>query len=326
MKKLVFLLIIFVAVLGGIAMVGCQKPSIPTEILLVPQKADAIAKVRIDEILNDEDLADLYARYAVTDPNAPQTLRLALDELKDETGIDLRYFNEAVLFADTSTVEAEVPYFGAIVECNVPAKYFIEVLGKLGVMNFETQKYEDYKIRTLDGEVSIVFLNKELMAVGPINVVKDVIDVGLGKSKPMKGKPYELYDALDDPLLKGAFKVPWMISRDIATVIPLDGQRRVDLAPLRDVDMFGFVLDKKGSTISIEVELHFSNRSSAIDGSESIRSFIAGAEYVAPSPETRNLFKRVRVMTYDSQLSIELEATLSEIKDLIGALEKENIL
>jgi len=307
-------------------LIGCQRPSIPTQTLVVPEKADAIAKIKIAKILNDEDIADLYARYAVTDSNAPQTLRLALDELKEETGIDLRYFDEAVLFADTSTLENAIPYCGAIVECNVPAEYFFEVLGQLGAMNFETQKYSGYKIHTFNGDVSIVFLNSELMAVGPENVVKDVIDVGLGKGKPISGKPYELYDALDNPLFKGASKVPWMVSKEIPTGWPRYEERSVDLRPLRDVDMVSAVLDKSGSTINIQVHLHFVSSSSAIDTSESIQDLIAWAEYTLPLPELSNIVDATHVVIYNNKVSVELDVTLVEIKDLIGALERENLL
>lgn len=324
-KKLTIGFVLGIFILSTM-LTGCQKPSIPTGTLLVPEKADAIAKVRIAEILDDEDIADLYARYAVTDPYAPQTLRLALDELKDETGVDFRYFDEAVLFADTSTIEAEAPYFGAIVECDVSAEYFFEDLRQFGGMNFETQKYSGYKIHTFNGDVSIVFLNSELMAVGPENVVKDVIDVGLGKSKPMSGKPYELYDALDNPLFKGACKVPWMVSKEIPTDWPPYEERNVDLRPLRDVDMVSAVLDKSGSTINIQVHLYFVSSSSAIDTSECIQDLIAWAEYTLPLPELSNIVDRTHVVVYNSQVLVELDITASEIKDLIGALERENLL
>ena len=334
MKKKIFsvsfALVVAVSLLAvmpaTVMLIGCQKPLVTIETLLVPEKADAIAKVKISEILNDEDIADLYARYAVTDPYAPQTLRLALDELKEETGVDLRYFNEAVLFADTSTIEAQVPYLGAIIECNVPAKYFFEALEKLGSVNFEIQKYHAYTIHVLDDEVGIVFLNEELMVVGPVNVVKDVIDVGLGKGRPISGKPYELYDALDNPLLKATLKVPWMISKEIPTEIPLDDEPAVDLGPLRDVDMVSCVLDKSGSTIKIQVHLYFVNSSSAIDASESIQELITGAKHIWPVLEIRNLLNKVQVVTYGSQVLVGFDATLAEIKDLIGALERENLL
>ena len=44
---------------GFLIQIGCQSPSIQTATTLVPEKADAIAKVKIAEILNDEDIADL---------------------------------------------------------------------------------------------------------------------------------------------------------------------------------------------------------------------------------------------------------------------------
>ncbi len=326
MKRAALLLVAFLALSASVATVGCQKSSISTETLLVPGRADGVAKVKVAEILNDEDIADLYARYAVTDPYAPQTLRLALDEFKEETGIDLRYFDEAVVFGDLSTLETGTLYCGAIVECNIPAKYFFEAFCQLTDTDFETEKYDGYKIYTLDGEVSIVFLNKELIAIGPQNAVKDVIDVGLGKAKPISGELYELYAALGNPLYKGACKVPWAIGKEIPPDWPPDEERSVDVRPLRDVGMVGVVLDKNGSAMNAQIQLHFRSSASAIDTSECIKNLKAWTRYIMPLAELTNIVDAIHVVVYDSRVSVELDVTLSEIKDLIGALGRGNHL
>jgi len=324
-KRAVLLLVAFLALSASVATVGCHKSSISKEMLLVPNRADGIAEIKVAEILNDEDIADLYARYAVTDPYAPQTLRLALDEFKEETGIDLRYFNEAVVFVDLSTLETGTLYCGAIVECNIPAKYFFEAFCQLTDTDFETEKYDGYKIYTLDGEVSIVFLNKELIAIGPQNAVKDVIDVGLGKAKPISGELYELYAALDNPLFRGACKVPWAIGKEIPPDWPPEEERSVDLRPLREIDMVSAALDKNGSAMNAQIQLHFRSSASAIDTSECIKNLKAWTKYIMPLPELSNIVDAIHVVVYDSRVSVELDVTLSEIKDLIGALERENL-
>lgn len=305
---------------------GCQKPSISTETLLVPEKANAIAKVKIAKILNDKDIADLYARYVVTDPDAPQTLRLALDELKEKIGVDLRYFDEAVLFADVSTLENGIPYWGAIVECNVPAKYFFEVLGEPRGTHSETQKYRSYKIYTFKDEISFTFLDSNLLTVGSENAVKDVIDVRLGRSKPISGELYELYDALDNPLFKGASKVPWTITKQIPTELPLDNELIVNLRPLRDVYMVSCVLDKSGETIYIEVQMQLATNSSAVDAKRSAEDLITGAKRMWPLPEVNDLLDKVQVSIYDSQVLVKFDATITELEDLIGAFEREYLL
>ncbi|MBN1856656.1 MAG: hypothetical protein JW846_06875, partial [Dehalococcoidia bacterium] len=48
----------------SLVLVGCQGASATEESFPVPERADAIAKVKLAEILNDADTADLYAYSA----------------------------------------------------------------------------------------------------------------------------------------------------------------------------------------------------------------------------------------------------------------------
>lgn len=306
------LLVIGLSILTILSMllIGCQRPSIEIAATLVPEKADAIAKVRIAEILNDEDISDLYACIAAIDPHAPQTLNLALDEFEDETGIDLRYFNEAVLFADTSTIEATVPYLGAIVECNIPAKQVFEILRRLGIRNYKVYTYSGYETYSLDDDIGIAFLSSKLVAVGPRNVVEDIIDVSNGRSKPIEGELYEMYEELGNPLVKAVSRVPPSVSQEFPIEIPLD--------------IAAGTLDKDSSTIYLQLQLYFASSSIASDSKDVIQGLIAGVKYIYPQPEIRNMLNRVEVVTYDSQVSVQAEATVDEVKDLTSVLK--NIL
>lgn len=294
-------------VLLSMLLTGCQKSPVTIETLLVPEKADAIAKVKIAEILNDEDIADLYACIAAIDPSAPQTLKLALDELRDETGVDLGYVNEAVLFADTATIEATVPYFGAIVECNIPAKQVFEILQLLRIKNYEAYTYSDYNIYSLADDINIAFLSSRLVAIGPRNVVEDIIDVGLSKSTPISAELYQLYESLGNPLLKGVFKVPPLVSQEFPIEIP--------------IDMAACTFDKDKSIMYLQLQLYFASSAIASDSADIIQGLIAGVKYIYPQPEIRNMLNKVDVATYDSQVSLQAEVTVDEVKDLISVLE-----
>ena len=311
----------------SILLTGCQKSPVTIETPLVPEKADAIAKVRIAEILNDEDIADLYTCIAAIAPSAPQTLKLALDELRDETGVDLRDLKEAVVFADTSAgappeavslpntpggastgeVEARIPYAGGIVECNIPAKQVFEILQLLGIKNYEVYTYSDYNIYSLADDINIAFLSSKLVAVGPRDVVEDIIDVGLGKSTPISAELDQLYESLGDPLVKGVYKVPPSVTQGIPIEIP--------------IDMAACTFDKGNSIMYLQLQLYFASSSTASDSADIIQGLIAGVKYIYPQPEIRNMLNKVDVATYDSQVSLQAETTVDEVKDLISVLE-----
>ena len=93
---------LLVLVFMSAIVVGCETPGTGpglTAIELVPQDANLVANIQISEIINDQDLSDAYAEFE-SEPGQPQTLEEALDELVNETGIDLRDFSEVVIFAD----------------------------------------------------------------------------------------------------------------------------------------------------------------------------------------------------------------------------------
>jgi len=326
MKKLLMISSMILTMLSML-LIGCQEALVPPQALLVPERANAIAKVKIAEILNDEDTAALYAYYAaeVEDPYTPRTLEEALDKIKEETGVDLRYFDEAMLFADISTLENAIPYWGVIVTCNVPAKHLFEISKLFGGEELPRQEYNGYEIYVIDSELGFTFLSSELIVIGPLSPVKDVIDTRLGSNRPISGTIYDLYEGLGDPLVKLAFNIPPELKREIPETFEESGFS-VNLLPLRDIATVSCVLDKRGEIITAKAELHFMNTLSAETTRELIEDFMTLSKYLWPSPEIKDLLQKVQVTNYDSQVSVDFDATLTEIKDLIGALERENLL
>jgi predicted small lipoprotein YifL len=79
---------------------------------LVPAEANLIAQVQVSEILQDPDLATLYDQTP-KNPGDPQTFQELLVQTQEETGIDFRQFNTAILFGD---ITRDNEYFGVIAQ------------------------------------------------------------------------------------------------------------------------------------------------------------------------------------------------------------------
>ncbi|MGB2884285.1 MAG: hypothetical protein WBC47_01710, partial [Dehalococcoidia bacterium] len=107
--------LIIVALLVSL-LVGCNGTAETiTPIELVPQSADIVGKINMSQILEDKDLTGLYDSLP-KDSDTPQTFDDAVDMVIEEAGIDLRDFEEALIFGDTSSGTEDTNYFGAIVE------------------------------------------------------------------------------------------------------------------------------------------------------------------------------------------------------------------
>ena len=143
LKKLFSWLLVLVLMLTMV--VGCKAPETElTAIELVPQDANLIAEIQVSKILNDKDLRDAYAK-AEKEPGQPQTVDEALEELVEESGIDLRDVSNAVIFADMTTMNVE-EYLGMIVEGTFNEKQFIDNIEQEMEEEFTTSDYKGYTL------------------------------------------------------------------------------------------------------------------------------------------------------------------------------------
>ena len=140
LKYILFLLLTSVLVL--VPVTGCKESKfIPVD--LVPQGANLIANVQISKIVNDRDIRDAYDKFE-KEAGQPRTAEEGLDELVEETGIDIDDFSQAVVFADTNKMERN-DYIGFIAEGDFNEKRFINNIEDRTGERFSISDYKGYK-------------------------------------------------------------------------------------------------------------------------------------------------------------------------------------
>ena len=312
LKKLFSWLLVLVFM--SVIVVGCGAPGL-TAIELVPQDANLIANIQLSKIINDRDLRDAYDE-AEKEPGQPQTVEEALDELVEETGIDLRDFSEVVIFADITTLE-QAGYLGVIVEGTFNETQFIDNIEQEAGEELITSDYKGYGLYTDEGEeFGIAFLSNRVLLLGTMEAVKDAIDVSKGDREQVGGIILDAYNRLGDALIKFAFEVPEE-AREALTEELVPGEIPISLDPFADIDIVGFAISKRAETITIQINPHFLSTDSAQDAKDTLSGAISLFKGVLQVPEIKELLGKIEVSVTDSWVTIVLEMTLSEIESLI---------
>ena len=313
-KSLSWLLVLVLILLT--AAIGCNKaPGTElTAIELVPQQVNLLANIQVTRIINDPDFQDAYDA-ATKEPGQPQTFEEALNELVKETGLDLRQFSEATVFADITTME-QADYVGCVAEGTFDEKEFIDNIESNTGEQFNTSDYKGYKLYTdEDQELSLAFLSDSMLLLGTIRAVKDAIDVSKGVRKPVGGAILDTYNQLGDALIKFAFEFPEEARRALAEGVA-PGEIPVSLEPFADIDIIGFLLNKEADTITIRITPHFLSTDSANDARDTLGGAITMFKGMLQDPEMKELLGKIQVTADGSWLAIAFEITLSEIERL----------
>lgn len=307
-----------VLVLMLVTVAGCGAPEL-TAIELVPQGANLIAEIQVSKIINDQDLRDAYDE-AEKEPGQPQTVEEALDELIEETGIDLGDFSQAVIFADITTIE-QARYLGCIFEGTFDKKQFIDNIEEKMGEEFTTSDYKGYKLYTdEEAEFVIAFLSARILLAGTTEAVKDAIDVSKGDREPVGGIILDVYNRLGDALIKCAFELPEE-AREALTEELVPGEIPISLEPFADIDMLGFSINKEADTITAQIESHFLNMDSAQDAKDTLSGAISLFKGTLQDPEIKELLGKIEVTVTDSWMTIAFEITLSEIEQLVETFQ-----
>jgi hypothetical protein len=104
----VFVTLVLLTACGSAAQVAAPEN-------LIPAGANLIAQIQVSQLLQDPDFATLYDQ-APKSSGDPQSFQELLDMAQEETGIDFRQFNSAILFGDISRDDE---YFGVIAQGQV---------------------------------------------------------------------------------------------------------------------------------------------------------------------------------------------------------------
>ena len=171
--------------------------------LLVPSDANLIAEIQVAKILRDAGLQDLCAQ-APKESEDPQTLDEALDLAFEESGIDFRNFQSAVLFSDVARAE---DYVGVIANGQFDESQLIAAMESEVGLSFTAQDYQGVRLHVDESDPdapAIAVLDSSILIAGTLPAVKSVIDVREGNLPPMSGPAYDAFNGLGTPLIRMA--------------------------------------------------------------------------------------------------------------------------
>ncbi|MFC1893652.1 hypothetical protein ACFLYR_06470 [Chloroflexota bacterium] len=309
-----------------------STPSIPSSLsLFVPQRADLIAKIDIQQIVNDGDFNYLCQQWTSEVADNPQTLNQMLDTMYLETGIDPRDFNEAVVYTNTlelanfagASRSPGVPYFGALAMGTFSEENLIGSVELKSHTKFDTYMYKGSKVYTYTEDqvalLGITCVDDQLIIIGSVIAVEDTIDVMVGDKQPINGAVYDLYETLGDVVIKMASTVPSVITSQLPTRTDIEGED-VNLQSLGNVTMVGLTFDKIDSTTITEVQLHCGLSTSAQEIDQLVDSLIILWKQEVPNAQIENELDKLTTTASGSVFSLRITETIADIVSIIQSL------
>jgi hypothetical protein len=313
MKRGYFLLILLICVLL-IPAWACKSEN--RAIDLIPASASFIVGIELSEIVADQDFAGIYDGME-KGPDQPQTLDEALDELFQESGVDIKNFSRVLAFGDVSDME-QSEYIGFIAEGNFDETVLIGNIEEHSGENLATSDYKGHTLYTIEQEeFSLSFLSNKMLLGGTTRAVKDIIDVSNGDSEPVKGQLLDTYNRHRDALVSAAVLVPedvWDTFSDETAI----GDTGFSMDAFRHMDLLGYSLDKKQSTLSIQLEIHFLAADYVQDASDIISGLVGMLEGMADEPDLKNQLENIEVSVSGSWITISYEVETPQIDELMG--------
>lgn len=324
MIKNVIVLLLIVAFLVVSPLVGCSKSSsgAASPIGLVPEKVNMVTQADLGSILQDNNLTGMYDKFP-KDASYPQTFSDAVNELKDKYNIDLKIFQEGVLFADVSTSGDSGDYSGAIVEGTFNQNDLIAAIQSESETEWTTITYKNYTIYSNEVEdTAFAFVTDNIFVIGTMQPVKDVIDVKKGDASALSGEVLDTYDNLGDALIRVAMAVPPGVTEGEF------GQSASEvlgnISAFDKVKTVAITVSKNDQSVALNIKLCCADSESAQSIEDSINGLIGFMGLIASMSENQeqyqtllDLLDKVDVTRSDSCVNITLTATIAEIEDLL---------
>ena len=232
---------------------------------LVPQGAEMVGHIGVGELLGNSDLIALYDALP-KDADDPQTVDAALGDFREETGIDLRSFDELLIFGDLATGLDEVEYAGVIGTGVFDTARFLSDIEEAADLDFTQTTRGEYEIfADAAADAAVAFLDEGTIVMGTVDAVTDVIDVKAGDAPAIGGDVSDIFGGLGNVLAKLAATAEEVVTEDA-----LDGATGalpvpVDLSPLIDIETTGVTFTSDDESITAQITISFASADSAKD-------------------------------------------------------------
>jgi hypothetical protein len=317
-------LLLVVLLLAVFPLAGCSNSSGgDTNLIgLVPNKVNLVGQIDLSKILQDKDLTGIYDKIPKSS-SYPQTFDDALAKLKDEYNIDLNSFQEGVFFADVSGSGNQGNYYGIIIGGTFNKSDLMAAIQSASGTGLSTIKYKDYEIYTDElQESAIAFLSDNMLVVGAMEPVKDVIDVKKGDSEALSGEVLDTYNQLGSALIKLTIAVPPGVAE--GQLGQSASQLLGNLSAFDNVKTVGVTLSTNNESVVFNLKLCTTDSDSAQSIKQTIDNLVTFAKFSTGTSGNQQqkqmldtLLNNVKVTRSDTCVNVSITATLTQIEELI---------
>jgi hypothetical protein len=178
--------------------------------------------------------------------------------------------------------------------------------------------------------MAIAFIDKETFVIGSVESIKDVIDIKAGDASALTGEVADKYNILSNVLARLAAYIDPEITENAVGEISESLPIALDLSAFTAIELAGLTVDRDEQSITLDLELCFTDAGSAKDfqGLISIAKALVNApeilyEFLGESPSFESglglltgLFANLEVSTADSCVTVDITMTFDEIEEL----------
>jgi hypothetical protein len=314
-------------------MAGCSGAGGDGSLSRVPQWAEMVGHIGISEILGDTDLIRIYDALP-KDAEDPQTFEAALDAITDETGIDLRVFDELTIFGDTATSTDDIEYMGVIGEGTFDEDGLLTSIEGATGNDLVQNAHGEYDVHVAsEADVAVAFLDDSTVVFGTVDAVVDVIDVEAGNAPALSGEVLDIFGGLGDVVAKLAASADQLLAEedlpDSSSELPVP----VDLSSLVEVETTGLTFTRDEQSIAIELDISFASGEAASDAKGLITMVKAAVNMYGvtdevtgglPIPEDWSglipqVLAELEAGVEEGVLTLSWTMTIDEIEELLSA-------
>ncbi|MGP8337389.1 MAG: hypothetical protein ACT6FC_04055 [Methanosarcinaceae archaeon] len=303
--------IIFLFLLSAVLIFssGCTdvKSNDPTG--MIPVGSDLIASVDLNAILSDKMTGDIYDKSAKPD-YSPQSFEDAMDEIENETGIDVRKINEIVFFADF-----EGEHGGAFITGTFDSENFVDtVVSEENLEKGTYRGYEYYFENDYQGKPSgsIIILDDGIVLFAySVEVLENIIDIKEGDENPLSTGIMEKYNLLDDGIFKLALQVPDIYKDEIA-----GNSGEFNFESFSSIDIVTYLYQKKSSVMTNTMTIYSLDSTSAEDMADVIDGIIKVTKGGTSDQSIKDLLSGIEITQKDSMVTVKSSITEDDLEEM----------
>lgn len=295
---------------------------------LVPQRANVVVSVDIDQLLEMMDL-ELNQVFELMDDDSLGELEGVEDLFDFDPADAARLFGDVtrVDFFAEADLEGDLEYIGLMLQGSFDEADLIAELEALSGSDLVQEAYKGTNVYTLaddPDEFTLSVLDSKTFAIGTGGAVKDIIDIRSGDAEPASGTFIDAFNDLGGGVFGLVAKVPQdsFEDEDLGS-IPGLGDLPISLDFLSSLDIVALAGELDNGSLNIILIMDFTNSEAA----ETLEGFINGlvtlASGFSPDPRTTELLSGLEIEQDGTRLTITISIPETDLRDKIGDLSAD---